>query len=275
MRGAHRLDLLHSGLLLESFRTDHQEVAVYDTAEFGRLYTLDGSLMASERDEYFYHENLVHPAAISHPAPRSALVVGGGDGGSAEELLKHPSIEKVTLVELDAGVVEVAINYLQAVHHGVFEEPRLELHIADGFEYIRSTAAQYDLIVLDLTDPGGPSAPLYTAAFFAACRQRLAPGGAMTLHLGPLLEEPQRCRGIVHALGSVFPLVRPYLLYIPLYGALWGMAIASDRLDPLLLDAAEVERRLAQRGITGLQYYNGDTHRAVLALPNFVHELLA
>lgn len=275
MRGAHRLDLLKSGTLLRRFRSEFQEVAVYDTAEFGRLYTLDGSLMASEKDGFFYHENLVHPAAISHPAPRSALVVGGGDGGSARELLKYPSIDKVTLVELDAGVVEVAINYLQAVHHDVFEDPRLELHLADGFEHVHSTSAQYDLIVLDLTDPGGPSAPLYTAGFFAACRQRLAPGGAITLHLGPLLEEPQRCSDIVHALRSVFTLVRPGQLFIPLYGALWGMAIAADQLDPWQLSADEAGRRLAQRGIAGLRYYNGDTHRALLALPNFVRELLA
>jgi spermidine synthase len=275
MRGAPRSDLLKTGRLLESFRTPYQEVAVYDTAEFGRLYTLDSSLMASERDEFFYHENLVHPAAVSHPAPRSALIVGGGDGGSAEELLKHPSIEKVTLVELDAGVVEVAIKYLDAVHHGVFEDPRLDLHIADGLAYVRATREQYDLIVLDLTDPGGPSAPLYTVAFFAACRQRLAPGGAMTLHLGPLWEEPQRCRDIVNALNGAFPLVRPYQLFIPLYGTLWGMACASDHLDPLALSAAEVDNRLARRGISGLRYYHGDTHRAVLALPNFARELLA
>jgi spermidine synthase len=276
MRGAHLDDILRRGKLLERFRTDYQEVAVYDTAEFGRLYSLDGSLMASERDEFFYHENLVHPAAISHPEPHSALIIGGGDGGSAEELFKHPSIEKVTLVELDAGVVAIARKYLEMVHHGAIDDPRLDLHIADGLEYIRSTQEKFDLIVLDLTDPGGgPSEPLYTAEFYAACRARLAPGGALSLHVGSPVAQPQRFRETVHTLRSVFPLLRPYLLCIPLYGTLWGMACVSDSLDPLALDAATVDRILAQRGIAGLQYYNGDTHRAVLAQPNFVRKLLA
>ena len=275
MRGAHRLDLLRSGRLLESFRTEFQEVAAYDTAEFGRLYTLDGNLMASERDEFFYHENLVHLPAVSHPNPQSALIIGGGDGGSADELLKHPSMKKVTLVELDAGVVEIARKYLAGVHHGVFDDPRLELRIADGLEYVRGAQEQFDLIVLDLTDPGGPSAPLYTAEFYADCRARLAPGGALTLHVGSPLDEPQRFREIVRTLRRIFPLVRPYLLYIPLYGSLWGMACGSDRLDPLALDAERVDAILAQRGIVNLQYYNGDTHRAVLAQPNFVRQLLA
>lgn len=275
MRGAHLADILRGGKLLERFRTDYQEVAVYETAEFGRLYSLDGSLMASERDEFFCHENLVHPAAISHPEPHSALIIGGGDGGSAEELFKHPSIKNVTLVELDAGVVAIAQKYLETVHHGAIDDPRLTLHIGDGFDYIRAATDKFDLIVLDLTDPGGPSTPLYTAEFYAACRACLAPGGALSLHVGPPVAQPQRFREIIHILRSVFPLVRPCLLYIPLYGSLWGMACASDSLDPLALDAVAVDRILAQRGITDLQYYNGDTHRAVLAQPNFIRKLLA
>lgn len=266
---------VRAGRLLARFRTAYQEVEVYETAEFGRLFRLDGSFMTSEGDEFFYHENLVHLPAVSHPDPQSALVIGGGDGGSADELLKHPSMKKVTLVELDAGVVEIAKKYLEAVHHNVFDHPRLDLHIADGLEYVRSTPEKFDLIVLDLTDPGGPSEPLYTAEFYTACRARLASGGALSLHVGSPVAQPQRFREIIHTLRSVFPLVRPYLLYIPLYGSLWGMACASDSLDPLALDAAAVDRVLAQRGIAGLQYYNGDTHRAVLAQPNFVRKLLA
>ena len=265
---------VRAGKRLERFRTAYQEVEVYETPEFGRLFRLDGCFMTSERDEFFYHENLAHVPAVSHPNPQRALIIGGGDGGSADELLKHPSIKKVTLVELDAGVVEIAKKYLEAVHHNVFDNPRLDVHIADGLEYVRSTPEKFDLIVLDLTDPGGPSEPLYTAEFYASCRARLAPGGALSLHVGSPVAQPQRFRGIIQTLRSVFPLVRPYLLYIPLYGSLWSMASASDSLDPLALDAATVDRVLAQRGIAGLQYYNGDTHRAVLALPNFVRKLL-
>lgn len=266
---------VRAGRLLERFRSAYQDVEVYETREFGRLFRLDGSFMTSERDEFFYHENLVHVPAVSHPEPHNALIIGGGDGGSADELLKHPSINKVTLVELDAGVVEISRKYLEAVHHKVFDHPRLEVRIGDGLEYLRNAQEKFDLIVLDLTDPGGPSEPLYSAEFYSLCRDSLAAGGAMSLHVASPVAQPQRFRSIVHSLRAAFPLVRPYLLYVPLYGTLWGMACASDSLDPLAFDAAKVDQILAQRGIGDLQYYNGDTHRAVLAQPNFVRKLLA
>lgn len=265
---------IRRGELLERFRSAWQEVEVYDTPGFGRLFRLDGSFMTSESDEFFYHENLVHVPAISHPDPRSALVIGGGDGGSADELLKHPSIEKIAVVELDERVVAIAQKHLGAVHHGAFDDPRLELRIGDGLDYVRTSSETFDLIVLDLTDPGGPSQPLYTAEFYAACRARLAPGGAMSLHVGSPVAQPQRYGEIIRTLRSVFPVVRPYLLYIPLYGSLWGMACVSDSLDPMAFDEAKVEALLAQRGIGDLQYYNGATHRAVFALPNFVRRLV-
>ena len=142
---------------------------MHDTVPFGRLFRLDGHFMTSEKDEFFYHENLVHPAALTHPKPVRALIVGGGDGGSAEELLKHPSIESVTLAEIDASVVAISRTHLRSVHGGAFDDPRLTLRIGDGFAYVRSAADRYDLIVLDLTDPGGPSEALYTTDFYRAC----------------------------------------------------------------------------------------------------------
>jgi len=264
---------IRSARRLESFRSRYQAVEVHDTVPFGRLFRLDGHFMTSEQDEFYYHENLVHVAALAHPEPRRALIVGGGDGGSAEELLKHPSMAAVTLCEVDAAVVDISRRYLAQVHHGALDDPRLTLEIGDGFAYVRESTALYDLIVLDLTDPGGPSTPLYTAEFYRACAARLAPGGAMTLHLASPVAHPARIRDGLARLREAFPRVTPYLASIPLYGGLWMMACASGTLDPAGLSAAEADRRIAQRGISRLRYYNGDMHRAALALPNFVRDL--
>jgi spermidine synthase len=259
----------------EKFRSPHQAVEVHETAQFGKLFRLDGHFMTSEKDEFFYHENLVHLPAITHPSPGSALIVGGGDGGSAEELLKHRTIQSVTLCEIDLAVVDIARKYLQSVHRGAFDDPRLTLKIEDGFAFVRSATEQYDLIVLDLTDAVGPSAALYTPEFYRACAARLRPTGAMTLHIASPIAHPERVVESLANLRQAFAVVTPYLTSIPLYGGMWMMACCSASLDPKGMSILNVDRRIAQRGIRNLQYYNGDMHRAALALPNFVRALVA
>jgi len=266
---------IRSSRQFEKFRSPFQAVEVHDSEPFGKLFRLDGHFMTSERDEFFYHENLVHLAAITHPQPERALIVGGGDGGSAEELLKYESMKSVTLAEIDLAVVDIAKKYLQSVHRQAFDDPRLTLRIEDGFAFVRNTTETFDLIVLDLTDPGGPSTPLYTTDFYSACAARLNPTGALTLHIGSPIAHPDRIRSVLAALRGVFALVTPYLTSVPLYGGLWMMAMCSATLDPRQLTLVEVNRRLARRAIPDLQYYNGDMHRAALALPNFVRTLAA
>jgi spermidine synthase len=266
--------IIRSAREFEKFRSPFQAVEVHDTVSFGKLFRLDGHFMTSERDEFFYHENLVHPAALAHPKPERALIVGGGDGGSAEELLKHPTVRSVTLVEIDLAVVDVSRKYLQHVHKGSLDDPRVDLRIEDGFAFVASTQEQYDLIVLDLTDPGGPSTELYTPDFYKACAARLRPMGAMTLHVASPVAHPDRVKDGLAALRDAFPVVTPYLVPIPLYGGLWMMACCAAQLDPAYLTPLEVDRRIAQRGIRDLQWFNGDVHRASQAMPNFVRALL-
>lgn len=258
----------------ERFRSPYQAVEVHDSAAFGKLFRLDGHFMTSEKDEFFYHENLVHLAGVTHPAPERALIVGGGDGGSAEEILKYPTIRSVTLAEIDLAVVDLARKYFGSVHRGSLDDPRLALKIGDGFGYVRETEERYDLVVLDLTDPGGPSLELYTPDFYRACAARLAPSGAMTLHIASPVAHPDRVRQTLVGLRAAFPVVVPFLVSIPLYGGMWMMACCSTGLDPRRMTAVEVDRRIAQRGLAGLKYYNGEMHRAALALPNFVRALV-
>ena len=269
---------LKKGRLIEAGDTPFQFYEVWDTPQFGRLFRLDGYFMTSEGDEFFYHENLIHVPSITQIAPRRALIIGGGDGGSADELFKHPSMEKVTLVELDEKVVDIARRYLPKVHNGALDDPRLDLQIADGLTYVRATAAaageRFDLIVLDLTDPIGPAEALYTEAFFADCKRLLTGQGALSLHLGAPVFQGERVAMLFKRLGKIFSTVRPHFHYIPLYGSLWGMACASDHIDPLALEPAEVDARIQARGIGSLQYYNGDTHRAAFAQPNYIRQCL-
>lgn len=263
------------GTLVERRRTAFQLLEVYDTPELGRLFRLDGCNMTSERDEFFYHENLVHPAAIAHARPRNALVIGGGDAGSSEELLKHSTIGRVHMAELDPDVVAVAKLHFAKVHRGAFDDPRLQVTIGDGLAYLRQTSARYDLVSMDLTDPVGPSVELYSPATFALAKGAMAAGGALTLHLGSPFSHPARVRETLGHLRQVFRLVTPYFVHIPLYGSVWGFACASDTLDPRGVSPAEVDRTIEHRGIGDLQYYNGETHRALFALPNYVKALLA
>ncbi len=259
---------------LLSRRTAHQHLELLESPWLGRVLRLDGHFMTSEAEEFFYHEAMVHPAAVAHPDPRRVLVIGGGDGGLAEELLKHPTVESLTLVELDREVVDASREWLEKIHRGVFDDARVTLRFEDGADFIDGTAQRFDLVLLDLTDPETPAGPLYTREFFERCKRALAPDGALVLHLGAPFQEPEQVRALAGSLAGVFEKVRGYGLHIPLYGAYWALAVASDALDPTALDASEVRQRLEERGIGELQYYNPEVHGALFALPNFYRALM-
>ena len=173
-----------------------------------------------------------------------------------------------------AAVADVSKQPLTSSHRNGFDDPRFELRIGDGAAFVRETEQRFDLVLLDLTDPVGEAVALYQRDFFAACRNVLSPGGALTMHIGAPVFHPQRASDIVANLRQVFPVVRPYLVTVPLYGAQWGFACASDSLDPLSLTEEDVEQRIAERKLQDLQFYNGATHRGIFALPNFVRKLV-
>lgn len=260
---------------LEMRHTPYQHLEVFDTPQFGKTLRLGGAFMTSEGDEFFYHEALIHPVAIAHPAPCRALIIGGGDGGAAEELLKHPGIERVVLAELDDEVIAAARRHLTAIHRNVFDDPRLDIRIGDGRQFVATTTQHFDLIYLDLTDPQTSADPLYSAEFFRELAATLASEGMLVLHLGSPVFHPERVRWLAAELRGVFPVVRCYGLYIPLYGAYWGFAVASMQADPVRLETAEAARRLGERGIGGLQYYNAKVHSALFALPEYYRKLVA
>lgn len=257
---------------LAEIESPYQRVEVYDTQQFGKLFRLDGRLMTSEADEFFYHECMTQPAALAHPNPESILVIGGGDGGSSEELLKHPGVKRIVMAELDPAVIDISKKWLGAIHKGAFNDPRLEVKIGDGFEYVKSTTERFDLIVLDLTDPDTPAFHLYSEQFFRMCQRILRPGGMLTLHLGSPVYQSDTVRKNAANLHKVFRHVAPMSLFVPLYGSLWCLAVASDTIDPRTLSTETIRERIKERGIGGLRYYHPQMHAALFTLPVFVQE---
>ncbi len=260
---------------LLSRQSAHQLIEVFDTPDLGKLMRIDGANMVSERDEFFYHEALVHPAAITHPNPKSVLIIGGGDGGAAEELLKHPSITHCRLCELDGAVIEIAKAHFECVHQRVFDDGRLRVVTGDGLHHLQTTSDCFDLIYLDLTDPVGAAEALYRKSFYADCRRALHEGGALTLHIGSPFAHSERVTAAIADLGAVFGRVTPYFVHVPMYGATWGMAVASDALDITAIDAGAINTRLDSRHIGQRRFYNGAVHHAMQALPEYIKNLLA
>lgn len=258
---------------LAAFESPYQRVEVYDTHQFGKLFRLDGRLMTSEGDEFFYHECMTHPALLSHPNPQSVLVIGGGDGGSSEEIFKHPGIKRVVMAELDPAVIDVAREHLGQIHKGALNDPRLSIKIGDGFEFVKNCEEKFDLVVLDLTDPDTPAFHLYSEEFFRLCQRVLNPGGLMTMHLGSPVYQPQTVKKNAAALRNVFKQVQPLSVFIPLYGSLWCLAVASDSVNPKAVSFDAIAQRLRERRIGALRYYNAEMHAALFALPTFVREL--
>ena len=262
------------GTLIDSLQTQFQLIEVFDTPALGKLMRIDGANMTSERDEFFYHEALVHPAAIAHASPQNVLIVGGGDGGSSEEILKHPSIKRVMLAELDQGVIDIAKKHFQSVHRNVFANPKLDVCVGDGMAFVKTTTERFDLIYLDLTDPIGPAEVLYTQVFYADCKRALSKDGALVLHIGSPFSHPQRIADSIANLRAVFSKITLYFTHIPSYGATWGFAVASDVVDPGAMTAAMVEQRLIDCDVGNRQYYNGEIHTAMMALPEYVKTLI-
>lgn len=254
-------------------RTAHQELWLAETQDHGRVLALDGKLMLSERDEPCYHEMLVHPAMLSHEAPRSVLVVGGGDGGALREVLCHPTVTEAVLVEIDQEVIEAARDFLPGVHRGAFDDPRVQVVIAPGEAYLPRHPARFDVIVVDSTDPIGPGQALFSEPFFAACREALRPEGLLALQAGTPFYWPEELGRVLCRLGQLFPHVGVYLGHQPLYpSGMWAYVLAGQR--DFWAEEPRVSTRFAARGLR-TRYYTPAVHRAAFALPKFVEELVA
>jgi spermidine synthase len=243
-------------------RSDFQHIEVLECPEYGRVLLLDGCVMLTDRDEHVYHEMIVHPALLLHPQPRHVLIVGGGDGGSVREALRHESLERVELVEIDAAVIEVARRFFPKLSAGL-DDPRVEVHCEDGFAYLDGHRARYDLIVVDSIDPVGEAAKLFTRDFYAKVKAGLRPGGVAVFQTESPFYSADVLAEVQTNLRGLFRHVAPYLAHIPTYpSGLWSFTFASDAIDPR---SATLQRR--PDFLDALLYLTPDLLRAAFVLP--------
>ncbi|NIE67949.1 polyamine aminopropyltransferase [Burkholderia sp. Ax-1719] len=265
--------------LLAATDSPWQHIEVWDTPQLGCLFALDGRPMTSAGDEFIYHECMTHVAALSHPAPRAALVLGGGDGGAARQLLRHPGIERIVVAELDADVVRLTADYLPQVRGGAFDDPRVELVIGDAADFVAKAsednqALPFDLVVFDLTPPDSPAAGLYTPPFYAALKRIMSEDALVSLHLGSPLHHTGRVAALLDGLRTTFAIVRPLGAWVPLYGAFWLMAVASDQIDAAAQSEAMLTARMNERELEGLRFYDARLHATLLASPHMFRDKL-
>ncbi len=258
-------------------QTPIQRLEWHDTRALGKVFSLDDAFMASAGDEFIYHECMVHVPALTHGSPQSAFVMGGGDGCSARELLRYAGISRIVVAELDPMVIASCRQHFAEVNCGALDSPRVDVRIGDALATLRASDEQYDLIVMDLTDPGeneaSPANALYSPETYALIRSRLSPSGLVTLHIGSAFYHPERFRRTLLELRSVFREVAPYKAFMPLYGTEWGMACASMVGNPARMSAANVDAQLIRHGIDGLRFYTPRVHASLFAWPAYAEKL--
>ena len=257
---------------LHEEQTPYQYLEVYDSRRFGRMLLLDGAVQTSEGDEFIYHEMLAHPPLCTHPAPRRVLIIGGGDGGLLEEVLKQP-VEQVTMVEIDGAVVRASRQYLSTICGGAFEDPRTSLIIGDGVAYARECRDRFDVVLVDSPDPEGAARGLFSAEFYGQLARLLAPDGLLAVQSGSAVYQQDVIRTVRRHIEQSFHHVRTYVASVITYpGVLWSFTIGALTHDPLQVAPQEIERRL---GGWNLRYYTPAAHGAAFALPPYLRDAVA
>jgi len=255
---------------LYSGKSDFQEVAVVESYEFGRMLVLDGVFQTSIFDEYIYHEMIAHVPLFVHPNPKTVLVIGGGDGGTIREVVKHQSVEVAEMVEIDGLVVEVSKKYLPEISSALNNNhPKLRLKIGDGIKHMKEVSDKYDVIIVDCSDPIGPGEGLFTHEFYKNVYKALKPDGLFVQQTESPFYHKALIRQLTADITSLFPITRLYMASIPLYpGGLHCFTIGSKQYDPIKADTGRIPDDLDTR------YYNREIQQSCFALPNFVKELV-
>ncbi len=257
---------------LYSGYSDFQRIDVFESPEFGRFLTLDGYMMLTEKDEFIYHEMITHIPMAVHPDPKKILVIGAGDGGVVRELVRYPEVERIDLVEIDEMVVEISKKYLPTTA-GQMENERVHIYYEDGLKFIRRCRDEYDLIIVDSTDPFGPGEGLFTREFYGYCYKALKEDGIMVnQHESPFYEaDAAACQRAHRNITESFPISRVYQAHIPTYpSGHWLFGFASKKYHPL---RNLREQEWNARGLK-TRYYTTMLHKGAFYLPAYVEEML-
>lgn len=251
---------------LHSEQTDFQKLDMIETDQFGTMLVLDGMVMTTDADEFVYHEMVAHIPLFTHPNPKKVLVVGGGDGGVIREVLKHPSVVKAILVEIDGKVIEYSKKYLPNIA-GELENARVEVQVDDGFMHIHNHKNEYDVIMVDSTEPVGPAAKLFEKGFYQGIYEALTQEGIFVAQSDNPWFHADLIKSVFADVKDIFPITRLYTANIPTYpSGLWTFTLGSKKHDPLQVETAQIPE-------IDTKYYTPELHRAAFALPKFVRDL--
>jgi spermidine synthase len=255
-------------------RGAEQDILVFRNQRYGRIMALEGAVQVTEQDEFIYHEVMAHVPLFAHGAAADVLIIGGGDGGTLRHVLMHKTVQRAVMVEIEPGVIELSKQYFPKICGQAFADPRTELIIGDGCAYVQETAARFDVIIVDATDPIGPGKVLYTPEFYAACKRCLKPGGVLRTHTGMATEHNTALGETVQALRQSFAQVEFSLATIPTYiPGCMVFSLSSDAAAVVTVSAPELTARLQTSGIA-CRYYTPAWHKGSSALPQFVCDLV-
>ncbi|MBS3975253.1 MAG: polyamine aminopropyltransferase [Syntrophomonadaceae bacterium] len=253
--------------VLHKEKTDFQDLLVLDTETFDRMLVLDGAIQTTIVDEFAYHEMISMVAVNSHPVPNRVLVIGGGDGGAIREIIRHPKVNKASLVEIDERVVECAKKYLPEISVALNNE-KVEVLIEDGIKHIKEKSNYYDVVIVDSTDPIGPAVGLFNKDFYGAIFRALKDDGIMVAQTESPWFNKDLIRRVFSDIKGIFPIAKLYIANVPTYpSGMWSFTIGSKVYDPEKVSVNQIPD-------TGTKYYSQDTHFAVFKLPPFVKALL-
>jgi spermidine synthase len=267
---------LEASQVLHEVKTEHQHLVIFRNETWGTVLMLDGVCQLTTSDEFVYHEMMAHVPLMALEKPARVLVVGGGDGGVLREVLKHDCVEKAVMVEIDRTVIDTAIEHYPEIPQNAFGDPRAEVVIADGLKYVAETTEQFDAIIVDSSEPIGPSAVLHTREFFADCKRALAKGGVLVTQNGLPFLFPDHLAGTTRVFASLFKRVAPYMCTQPCYfGGPFALNLATDDKSILRLEEKVLAKRARKRGVGDLKYWTPAVHLAAFALPAYAESVVA
>jgi len=261
--------------VLYETQTDHQHLVLFEHKHFGKVLMLDGATQVTTRDEFIYHEMMTHVPLFAHGQARQVLVVGGGDCGIAKEVLKHPTVERVTQVEIDASVLAFAKEHFPEMAGPVFADQRFRSVIDDGMRYAAETDQEFDAIIVDSTDPQGPGAVLFTPAFHAACKRCLRPGGVLVSQNGVPFFQPDELLASIGSFRRLFADAGCYVAAIPTYvGGHMAMGWATDDSNLRHVPRETIAARHQAAGAFPTRYWTPEVHQSAFALPRFIADIV-
>lgn len=251
------------------YRSEYQEIAVFETEKLGRMLVLDGITMLTEFDEFAYHEMIVHVPLLTHPNPARVLIIGGGDGGTVREVLRHPEVEKVHVCELDREVVRACRQYLPSLASS-FDDPKVEIFYEDGAKFVEKNPSTYDIIIVDSTDPIGPGQILFQRKFYEDMKKSLKPDGIVVTQCECLFLHKHVIGAVASFAKEIYPITKYYLTNVPTYpSGLIGFMFCSNKYNPLKDFSLERAQKLPN-----LRYYTPALHQASFVLPKFGEEII-